>query len=120
MIDFEEMAKRHEALFPRADLASQIVKMEEEIGEFSDALEADNPTQAFKELADVAIVCIGIYRFAPNTARWIYDDACRRYKGLYGKQDVKKLEAEVKRKWAINESRTWEWNGKTYHHVEKK
>ena len=33
MIDLEKMSKEHEKLFPKADLASQVWKLEEEIKE---------------------------------------------------------------------------------------
>lgn len=32
---------------------------------------------------------------------------------------IESVEKEVKRKWQINLKRKWEWNGKTYHHVEE-
>lgn len=110
MIDFDEMAKAHERLFPKADLASQIYKLEEEIGEYRDA--RGNKENMKKELADIGIVSIGIYRFAPRTAMLVFTACARQYGAFSDLSDA------IKEKWAINEARKWEWNGKTYHHVE--
>lgn len=109
MIDLEKMAKQHEKLFPNATLESQIAKMEEEIEEFGNAKTVEEQRQ---ELADVIIVCAGLYRWCRLTAQYLalhflefdYNDT---------------IEEEVNRKWQINLKRKWEWNGKTYHHVEK-
>lgn len=111
MINFEEMAKSHERLFPKADLNSQVIKLEEEIGEFEEALTDHNPEKANKELADVGVVCVGIYRFTPKVAKFIW-----RYAAQLSDANIDKA---VERKWKINESRKWEWNGSTYHHVGK-
>lgn len=116
MIYFDEMAKAHERLFPKADLASQIYKLEEEIKEYDEALSNNDKEQEIKELADIGIVCIGIYRFTQQVAMWVYDE-CENMCFFRGCPQ-KRLEDEIKRKWAVNESRKWEWNGKTYHHVE--
>lgn len=124
MIDFDKMAKAHERLFPKADLASQIYKLEEEIKECEEADKQVDTEQALKELADAGIVCIGIYRFTPEVAKAMYrlfdDMYFRRYIDYYGSINQSQFENEITDKWAINESRTWEWNGKTYHHVENK
>ena len=37
MIDIKEMSKQHEQLFPLADLASQVLKLEEELSEVKEA-----------------------------------------------------------------------------------
>lgn len=110
MIDLEKMAKEHEKLFERCDLKSQLEKLEEE---------KDEAREAFmgyvKELADVLIVCAGIYRFDQEKAvkemKRIYEIA---FIMCITRDD---LEQEVNRKWQINLKRKWEWNGKTYHHI---
>lgn len=108
MIDLEKMAKEHEKLFPKASLESQIWKLEEEILEFEDA---KTLSENIKELADIQIVCAGLYRWCPSLAIIISK--------LYSLIDNDAVEAEVNRKWQINLNRKWEWNGKTYKHVGK-
>lgn len=106
----EKMAKEHEKLFERCDLESQLEKLKEEKGEVKEAYR-----QYCKELADVIIVCAGIYRFDPKKAKkeiMRIDDICD-LKNI----DKDYIEKEVKRKWKINLKRKWAWNGKTYHHV---
>lgn len=106
MIDLEKMAEQHKQLFPNANLESQFYKMEEEISEYENA---EDGLQQRKERADILIVCAGLYRWCPklamNIAYDFYDD---------------KAAEEVNRKWQINLKRKWAWNGKTYHHVDKK
>lgn len=119
MINFEQMAKSHERLFPKADLNSQVVKLEEEIGEYKQAANAGNWEQAKKELADVGVVCIGIYRFAPKVADWIFSHCVRLYGSISNRSGLPKLDDLINRKWKINEGRKWEWNGTTYHHIGK-
>lgn len=103
MIDLEKMAKEHEALFPNADLQSQVIKLEEELNELHNAVEF---ADIIKEKADVIIVCIGIYRFCPAVASYLLPT---------GLSEIE--EKEVNRKWQVNLKRKWVWNGKTYHHV---
>lgn len=118
MINFEKMAKSHERLFPKADLNSQVVKLEEEIGEYKQAANSGDWEQAKKELADIGIVCIGVYRFAPSVAAWVFNECLQRADG-YKDYGEPQLEHAIIRKWKINEGRKWEWNGTTYHHVGK-
>lgn len=105
MIDLEKMAKEHEALFPLADLQSQENKLSEELFE------------VLQELVDVLIVGAGINRFNPKEAyelKWKIEKVCEI---LY--IPLPTFEDAVNRKWQINLKRKWEWNGKTYHHVEE-
>lgn len=118
MINFDEMAKSHERLFPKADLNSQVVKLEEEIEEYKQAACAGNWEQAKKELADIGIVCIGVYRFTPSVAAWVFG-RCSQCASSYKDYGGPQLEHAIIRKWKINEGRKWEWNGTTYHHVGK-
>lgn len=105
MIDLEKMAKEHEKLFENCDLASQDEKIYEEVNE------------VMKELADVVIVCGGIYRFNKPRANAMLGDVFEVCELLA--IDPDDLEAEVNRKWQINLKRKWVWNGKTYHHEGK-
>ena len=109
IIDIEKINKEHEALFPLADLDSQLEKLEEETKESHEAM-----NHLIEELADRVIVGCGIYRFdkklASGDLNVVYAIA-KRFDIL------PELEQEVNRKWQINLKRKWEWNGKTYHHV---
>lgn len=115
MIDLEKMAKEHEKLFPNATLESQVWKLEEELKEFQST---ETEQDEMKELADVLIVCGGLYRWCPLLAKTqadsVYGTIC------YIDVRVSDFEKEVNRKWQINLKRKWEWNGKTYHHIEEK
>lgn len=100
-----EIAESHKELFPNATPESQFWKLEEEIAEFENC---ENDKQAIKELADIMIVCGGLYRWFPKTAMAV---AIRFVEsmGMYP-------EEEVNRKWSVNLKRKWVWNGKTYKH----
>lgn len=108
-MNIEELSKEHEQLFPNASPESQFWKLEEEINEFEQAKTFE---QKIKELADIRIVCAGLYRFFPKTAKAVMIS----YYDVIDEDDV---QSEVNRKWSINKSRKWEWNGKTYKHVGK-
>ena len=109
MIDLEKMAEAHKRLFPKATAESQLWKLEEEIAEF---YEAHTTIDTRAELADICIVCAGLYRWFPKTAQ----ELVYRF-GAYFPFTNMEVEAEVARKWQINLKRKWAWNGKTYHHV---
>ena len=112
MIDLEKMAKEHEKLFPNATLESQVWKLEEEIAELQ---EAKGFEESLKEMADIVIVCGGLYRWCPLLAK---TQASSVYSAIgYIDVDVLDFENEVNRKWQINLKRKWKWNGKTYHHI---
>ena len=107
-MNIEEIAESHKELFPNATPESQFWKLEEEIAEFE---YCENEQQAIKELADIIIVCGGLYRWFPKTARavasnYVYD------MGVFP-------EEEVNRKWNVNLKRKLVWNGKTYKHEGK-
>lgn len=110
MMEFEKITKEHAELFPKATAESQFVKLEEEITELE---EAKTGIQTIKELADIIIVCAGLNRWFPKTARAIA-------KGFYKYAQYEELdelvEAEIKRKWNVNQLREWVWDGKTYQH----
>lgn len=111
MIDLEKMAKEHEKLFPNATLESQAWKLEEEIQEWHNALGRATELQ---ELADIIIVCGGLTRWCPSVAG-VVCGLCV----IHSRSFDDDIEAEVNRKWQINLKRKWEWNGKTYHHIEE-
>lgn len=112
MIDIHKMANEHEELFPKADLKSQLIKLDEEVEEAEQAFD-----KYLKELADVFIVCVGISRFD-------VDLADEQLKKLYEQVkiynlDINKIYEYAERKWKINLERPWIWNGKTYKHSKK-
>ena len=113
MIDFDKMAQEHKKLFPQADLTSQCLKAGEELREYK---QAKNEEQVIKELADVAICCIGIYRFDKDIAEAIFMNAMV-YADLLGLRS--KIETEVARKWEVNTHRTWKFVNGVYKHVGK-
>lgn len=112
MIDLEKMAKEHEKLFPNATAESQVWKLEEEIGEYQ---KSETYEDSIKELADVWIVCGGLYRWMPRLSKAVFcffsDDV------IDDVYTLSEIEKEVNRKWQVNLKRKWVWNGKTYHHV---
>lgn len=110
MIDVEKISKEHEELFPLATFESQIWKLEEEVTEVA---EAKNIDEIIKEYADCVIVCIGLYRWCPKFSMMMLH-----LLKLENQSNWDKIENDVVHKWAINLNRKWEWNGKTYHHVE--
>jgi hypothetical protein len=107
-MDIEEIAESHKELFPNATPESQFWKLEEEIAEFENC---ENDQQAIKELADIIIVCGGLYRWFPKTARAVASNYVYNM-GVFP-------EEEVNRKWSVNLKRKWVWNGKTYKHEGK-
>lgn len=96
MIDLEKMAEQHKQLFPNATAESQFYKMEEEIEEFNETIDGSN--EELKEIADVIIVCAGLYRWFPKTAYQI----CREMYWLHEGKLSGKIISEVNRKWQIN------------------
>ena len=109
MIDLEKMAKEHEKLFPNATLESQVWKLEEEIKECE---QAETEEELQKEIADFVIVCAGLSRWCPEVAQLLIK------KQGFSPEQKEIIKELVNRKWQINLKRKWEWNGKTYHHIE--
>jgi hypothetical protein len=72
-MDIEEIAESHKELFPNATPESQFWKLEEEIAEYENA---QSETELKKELADIIIVCGGLYRWFPKTARAVAKKLC--------------------------------------------
>lgn len=112
MLDFDKISEEHKILFPRGDLDSQLTKLDEEKSEAREAYK-----NYIEELADVLIVCAGIYRHNHVLADLQIERVYRTIDAMGMTDDV---EDEVIRKWNINKSRKWEWNGKTYKHVKDK
>lgn len=117
MFDLREITKQHEELFPKATADSQLWKLEEEIQELAEAIQDNDKEHQIRELADIWIVCAGLFRWFPETAMSVYCryiDASKQLEIEY--DDIVK---EVRRKWDVNTLRKWVWNGKTYEHIGK-
>lgn len=113
MIDIEKISKEHSDLFPRADLGSQLIKLNEEKSEAMGSLQ-----HYARELADCLIVAAGIYRFDKEQAMQevysVYDIINKLGVGFQSM-----VEMEVDRKWDVDQLREWVWDGKTYKHKGK-
>lgn len=111
MSNLRDKIEQHKKLFPKATLSSQILKLEEELLEVK---HAKTTIEMIKELADCIICCIGIYRFAPETAAFII-------KSIMTKHNVflPEIYDEVECKWEINLHRKWEYKNGQYHHIEE-
>ena len=103
MIDIKKISEQHEKLFPKATAESQFYKLEEEIQEAKDAITWE---QNYKEIADIIIVCCGLYRWFPNTARAVANHYYDR--DLY---DLDIIDKEVERKWQVNLNRKYKHIG---------
>lgn len=103
--------EEHKKLFPLADLSGQLLKLEEELNEVN---AAETLQHRIEELADCIICCIGIYRFAPQTARFII-------KSILTQNDdyIPEIYDAVEHKWQINLNRKWEYKNGRYHHIEE-
>ena len=117
MFDLTEITKQHKELFPKATAESQFYKLEEEIQELAAAIQDVDKPHQIKELADIWIVCAGLYRWFPETAMCVY---CR-YIDVSNQLGIEydDVVQEVRRKWNVNNLREWVWDGKTYQHKGK-
>ena len=105
--------KEHEETFKNITLEAQLDKFVDEHEEY---MEADNPLDEARELADKIIVAAGIARFAPRFVKQylmptiVADiDECDEY----GKGLVTQLALE---KSIINKNRDWSKKGGKYQH----
>ena len=94
-------------------ISKSIVKLDEENEEAGEAL-----MHYIRELADCLIVCAGIYRFDREIAIREAENVLMAADSFgIGFTDL--VLEEVNRKWNINKSRKWKWNGTTYKHTNK-
>ena len=109
MSNLLQKIEEHKKLFPLADLSGQLMKLEEE---FNEVETAETLKDKIEELADCIICCIGIYRFAPKTARFII-------KSILQQNDdhIPEIYDAVENKWKVNLNRKWEYKNGKYHHV---
>lgn len=104
-----QKVKEHKELFPLADLRGQLLKLEEELQEVNGA---ETLSEKIEELADCIICCIGIYRFAPQTAHFIIKSIVSE-----NNDNIVDIYEAVENKWKINLGRKWEYKNGKYHHV---
>lgn len=101
--------EEHKKLFPLADLSGQLLKLEEELNEVETA---ETLQEKIEEIADCIICCIGIYRFAPQTAQFIINSIVQQ-----NDDHIVEIYEAVEAKWKINLGRKWEYKNGKYHHV---
>lgn len=107
----KKISEEHELIFPKANIGTQILKLEEE---FSELENAENFEEVIKELADCFIVCCGIYRFSRRIANLCASNIidCVREEGI---RDI--FKSEVIKKWEFNKKRKWILKNGIYHHI---
>lgn len=111
MSSLRDKIEQHKKLFPKADLSGQLLKLEEELIEVKHAA---STIEMIKEIADCIICCIGIYRFAPETAAFFIKSIITNYNVF-----LPEIYDEVERKWEINLNRKWEYKNGRYHHIKE-
>lgn len=111
MSNLKQKIEEHKKLFPLADLSGQLMKLEEELNEVDASI---NFQDKIEEIADCIICCIGIHRFAPQTAHFII-------KSILTQNDeyIPEIYDAVENKWKINLSRKWEYKDGKYHHIKE-
>lgn len=99
--------------FPDLTMEAQLKKLDEEIGEWYDAIIGGSDDENEKETADVYIVGrILADRFDSNIGRY--------FLGMLLSRDIEWLERRVVEKMNINKSRQWKKENGVYKHKEKK
>lgn len=107
----EEIAAWHADTFPASNQAGQLMKLEEELREYSEAEQEDKD----KELADVVIVCAGLRRWSSLIGQHMLAMVLA---GANASQ-VNVLLDLIDDKMAKNRARVWKLDGEgKYHHDE--
>lgn len=103
----------HEQTFPDTSLSEQLLKLEEELQEWDDAVNTENE---LKEAADIFIVCCGLKRWNSYVGSFVRDNLIDYYVSSY---DL--LKCYIITKFDKNKKRVWQKqsNG-TYHHINNK
>lgn len=96
----KEIVKWHKKTFPDITLVGMLLKLEEEIQEFLEALHSGSETHSQEELADVYIVATVLKERFHSALGGYFKDLLYNYPKSY-------LEDTVKRKLKINKGRTW-------------
>ena len=106
--------KKHEGIFPKATLETQVKKFSEEFIEFNEAFDEGDLNKIFMEAADVLITLSGIMRFNEELAivtaiGFIEGSGLEQYE-LFNIFDC------VEKKWVVNVGRDWELIDGVYKH----
>lgn len=107
------LKKEHEETFKDITLEAQLDKF---VDEYEEYMEADNPLDEARELADMMVVAAGVARFAPRFVKkylipTIVDDI--KDSDEYGNGLITQLALE---KSIINKNRDWSKKGGKYQH----
>lgn len=111
MID-DEILEWHKKTFPKADIKSQLLKLDEELKEVVDAHKNGETEKAYDELADVYIVSLVLEKRFNSTIGAYFI-------GLLQEHPAPELMKRVKNKMKINKKRTWHEENGVYRHDEK-
>lgn len=108
----ENIKKWHARTFPKATLATQILKLEEELKEAKTA-----PEKKFaQEVADIFIVCAGLKRWSSLIAEFFID----KFLTQASTETILLMLEEIEKKMKINKKRRWnEKNGYYRHEVKR-
>lgn len=96
-------------VFPTLTKEAQLEKLIEEVAEFA---KATTDEERMKELADIYIVSSILKNRFNCGLGWTA------FRSLYNIK-LNDVYIWVDEKMKINRNRKWEWNGKTYHHIEE-
>lgn len=108
----EDVKEWHEKTFPDAKFSEQLIKLEEEMKEMTEAV---TTWEKEKEFADVMIVCAGLKRWNCHIADYFIRQA-RSYCGgcalsLINKKIIEKMEKNRKRVWERMQDGTFHHKG---------
>jgi hypothetical protein len=111
MID-DEILEWHEKTFPKADIKSQLLKLDEELKEVVDAQRNGEKEKSYDELADVYIVSLVLEKRFKSTIGAYFI-------GLLQEYPAPESMKRVKNKMKINKKRTWHEENGVYRHDEE-
>jgi hypothetical protein len=113
----EDIISFQKVTFPKANLANQMEKFEEETEEF---LKETDPAKKIEELVDMFIVSIGVSEMSPagkvigfslfNTVIDLQSKLC---------ETLTEFKEAIQKKMEINKARTWVFENNIYHHIDK-
>lgn len=104
----------HKETFKRTDLKAQKKKWLEEVKEFNKAVDACSPKGILEEAADLFIVACGIARFSLTDGIKMITNVS--FNALNNGITAAKLSNAIRRKMAVNVTRTWSAKNGVYKH----